>query len=84
MLADFLTKPLQGALFRKFRAVLLGHSHIRTLTSSIPHRPEERVEKSVSAHTCQTVRWADVVAISSKTPGNRHEMEGQQPSILVK
>ena len=42
------------------------------------------VEKSVSAHTCQTVRWADVVAISSKTPGNRHEMEGQQPSILVK
>ena len=86
MLADFLTKPLQGALFRKFRAVLLGHSHIRTLTStsSILRRPEERVEKSVPAHTCQTVRWSDVVATSSKTPGNQHGMEGQQPSILVK
>ena len=28
MLADFFTKPLQGALFRKFRAVLLGYEHI--------------------------------------------------------
>jgi len=28
MLADFFTKPLQGNLFRKFRAVLLGHEHI--------------------------------------------------------
>ena len=42
------------------RIVLLGHSHIRTLTSSILHRPEERVEKSVSAHTRQTVSWAEV------------------------
>ena len=29
------------------------------------------VEKSVSAHTCQTVRWADVVATSSKTSGSK-------------
>ena len=27
MLADFLSKPLQGGLFRKFRDVLLGHAH---------------------------------------------------------
>jgi hypothetical protein len=31
MLADFLTKPLQGLLFRKFRAVLLGHESIQIL-----------------------------------------------------
>ena len=31
MLADFLTKPLQGSLFRKFRDVLLGYQHISTL-----------------------------------------------------
>jgi regulator of replication initiation timing len=31
MLADFLTKPLQGLLFRKFRAVLLGHEHTNIL-----------------------------------------------------
>jgi hypothetical protein len=27
MLADFLTKPLQGGLFRRFRDVLLGYKH---------------------------------------------------------
>lgn len=44
MLADFLTKPLQGSLFRKFRAVLLGHAHIRTLSAQPrPDQHEERV-----------------------------------------
>ena len=28
MLADFLTKPLQGSLFHKFRTILLGHDPI--------------------------------------------------------
>jgi hypothetical protein len=46
MLADFLTKPLQGSLFRKFRAVLLGHAHVSTLHSPVPATPpEERVGK---------------------------------------
>ena len=31
MLADFLSKPLQGGLFRKFRDVLLGLAHLSTL-----------------------------------------------------
>ena len=31
MLADFLSKPLQGSLFRKFRDVLLGLAHLSTL-----------------------------------------------------
>jgi hypothetical protein len=31
MLADFFTKPLQGSLFRKLRAVIMGHKHIDTL-----------------------------------------------------
>jgi hypothetical protein len=35
MLADFFTKPLQGSLFRKFRAVLLGLEHISSL--HVPH-----------------------------------------------
>ena len=28
MLADFFTKPLQGALFEKFKSVIMGHQHI--------------------------------------------------------
>ena len=31
MLADFLSKPLQGSLFRKFRDVLLGLAHVSSL-----------------------------------------------------
>jgi hypothetical protein len=43
MLADFLTKPLKGALFRKFREVILGRAHIRTLIGTAPIPAEERV-----------------------------------------
>jgi hypothetical protein len=47
MLADFLTKPLQGNLFRKFRDVLLGYQHVSDLkqhTYDTPS-PEKRVEE---------------------------------------
>ena len=31
MLADFITKPLQGSLFRKFREMVMGRDHIDSL-----------------------------------------------------
>ena len=44
MLADFFTKPLQGSLFRKFRAVLLGEEHTDSLSFVPPlSMLEERV-----------------------------------------
>jgi hypothetical protein len=44
MLADFFTKPLQGSLFRKFRDVVLGYSHISTLrVPTEESSPQERV-----------------------------------------
>ena len=43
MLADFLSKPLQGGLFRKFRDVLLGHAHFSTLRFPAGLPGEERV-----------------------------------------
>ncbi|KAG7372996.1 reverse transcriptase RNA-dependent DNA polymerase [Nitzschia inconspicua] len=48
MLADFFRKPLQGALFRKFRNVILGHKPLPTVSSlSVPVKSlrEERVGK---------------------------------------
>jgi hypothetical protein len=44
MLADFFTKPLQGYLFHRFKAVVLGHQHTDSLQSIIAHSLEERVE----------------------------------------
>ena len=43
MLADFLTKPLQGALFRKFRDVILGYKHVDSLNLAPQPEIEERV-----------------------------------------
>jgi hypothetical protein len=44
MLADFFTKPLQGALFRKFRDVIMGHQPISSLRDHVLSSPiEERV-----------------------------------------
>ena len=44
MIADFFTKPLQGALFNKFRAVIMGWEHIDTIS---PSGNKERVGESV-------------------------------------
>ena len=43
MLADFYTKPLQGALFRKFRDVIMGLLHINTLKMPTTPTNQERV-----------------------------------------
>jgi hypothetical protein len=43
MLADFFTKPLQGSLFRKFRDVIMGHTHIDSLKRPVPTPFQERV-----------------------------------------
>jgi hypothetical protein len=70
MLADFFTKPLQGALFRKFRDVLLGYSTVDTLTTDPLFLIEERVEKGRS-DDCGTdapgeLPWIKVVKKSKK------------------
>ena len=43
MLADFYIKPLQGALFRKFRDVIMGLKHISTLIRTSTLTDQERV-----------------------------------------
>jgi hypothetical protein len=43
MVGDFFTKPLQGSLFRKFRAVIMGEQHMDTLAIDRPMPIEERV-----------------------------------------
>ena len=54
MLADFFTKPLQGHLFRKFKAVLLGHAHVDTLVVSPTCPAQERVGEKRSGNQERT------------------------------
>ena len=46
MIADFLTKPLQGELFRIFRAVIMGHVHLREALLRTDTCKEQRVNKN--------------------------------------
>ena len=71
MLADFLTKPLQGSLFRKFRAVLLGHAPI---TSLVPPSSQASSEERVGNKRKSTgVTWAEVVVTGSVHHSPRSE-----------
>ena len=47
MLADFFTKPLQGALFRLFRDIILGKNRIISLDSIPDLLVEESVEEGL-------------------------------------
>ena len=49
MLTDFLSKPLQGSLFRKFRDVLLGLAHLSSLRIPVALPGEERVVRRMDA-----------------------------------
>ena len=61
MIADFMSKPVQGSLFKTFRNVLMGWTHISEVFKGYI-RPEERVENSMEALT-----YADVTKKNSKT-----------------
>jgi hypothetical protein len=47
MLADFFTKPLQGSLFKKLKAVIMGHAHIDSLKRDAPVASQERVGEDI-------------------------------------
>jgi Reverse transcriptase (RNA-dependent DNA polymerase)/Zinc knuckle len=65
MLADFLTKPLQGLLFRKFRAVLLGHEHISILGDNVdainPPAPCDLIEERVDINIMTAANEAEIL-----------------------
>ena len=71
MLADFFTKPLQGSLFRKFRAVLLGHEHINSLDHhALRPTPEERVGKKKSLSPALGSLTSGMTSATSATNGS--------------
>ena len=48
MLADFFTKPLQGALFKKLREVIMGRKHVNSLINITPLATKERVGDTIN------------------------------------
>ena len=61
MLADFFTKPLQGNLFRRLSAVVMGHKHVDSLKEITLATSQERVEDRACASIAdaKSVTFAD-------------------------
>ena len=53
MVADFFTKPLQGALFRKLKSVIMGEIDIKTFLA-MSSGPKELVGKVLPVDTIQS------------------------------
>ena len=51
MIADFFTKPLQGALFAKFRDIIMGITHFSTLDAPNPVEPRSVLNMNSLAST---------------------------------
>ena len=95
MLADFFTKPLQGALFCKFCNVILGYRHINTLTEFVDTAAQERVGERPADDDSTSIKnkkntfqgkqlsWADVVVGRNE---KQHEKTNKpsQETILTK
>ena len=45
MITDFFTKPLQGSLFKRMKAVIMGETDEESFMSGMPNSSKERVEK---------------------------------------
>ncbi|KAI2510795.1 hypothetical protein MHU86_3581 [Fragilaria crotonensis] len=76
MLADFFTKPLHGALFRKFRDFVLGLLKITDLDYMIPSTiPSRKTAGTDEEQTVKKVRWVDdegFVLVTGKKEQNGH------------
>jgi len=87
MLADFLTKPLQGSLFRKFRDVLLGYQPLSILGRTNLPRAVERVEVNPAeapVAVSKTVTWSDIVRRGSLSSiGSKRSLVAPQQSDLI-
>jgi hypothetical protein len=85
MLADFLTKPLQGALFRKFRDVILGYQPLSILDCPVSSPDVERVGVNPSGINTvtsgpKTVTWSDIVR--GQTPASQNgSVDGEQQAL---
>ena len=66
MLADYFTKPLQGALFHLFRAVIMGWKHISTLKDKVPSPSKERVGDMDGSRTLTTRTYAQALTNDSQ------------------
>jgi hypothetical protein len=93
MIADYFTKPLQGALFVKFRNLIIGITHFSTLDEPVPDvlrsvlKNPDLVSKNPDLKMTSTSSPATTSDVGIKLPLTNHMswasvVRGQQPLTI--
>jgi hypothetical protein len=77
MLADCFTKPLQGSLFKKLKAVVMGHKHIDTLEEVPSTTSQKRVEESTDLEISE-----DEVLDGQATDKRQTDAPAPEPAVV--
>ena len=73
IIADYFTKPLQGALFKKLRDIIMGHTHPSSLLKTpeqVPSPCKERVEICMPTKASSRIMEELVSVLSDGTSKN--------------
>ena len=83
MLADYMSKPVQGKLFTSFRNVIMGWEHLSTLfdiSGSNEERVGDNVKLPVGTRKCK-LTYAEIVSASTAVENqNRLIADGRSPA----
>ena len=83
MLADYMSKPIQGKLFTTFRNVIMGWEHLSTLfdiSGSNEERVGDNVKLPVETQKCK-LSYAEIVSASTAVENqNRLIADGRSPA----
>jgi hypothetical protein len=69
MIGDYMSKPVEGSLFKTFRSVIMGWRHISEVFKGYIH-PEEHVENNKKS----SLSYADVTKGKSKNATWKDEL----------
>ena len=86
MIADYFTKPLQGALFKKLRDVIMGHTHPSSLlkpSGLAPSPCKERVGISMPAEATSRI-VGKMSSVPSDGPSENNGLNHARMNIIQK
>lgn len=83
MVADFFTKPLQGSLFRKLKAVIMGQVDIQTFMSDNSVCSKERVGSCISENHGEPNIVTDVKVTNGLEPHRRKKIEESKKGVRL-
>lgn len=80
MIADFMSKPVQGQLFKTFRNVLMGWAHISSVFKGYIH-PKDRIEDSMKTSLTQDNDVTELKRMKRKLARAKVEEQDREISL---